>query len=146
VRVMTNKYGMELIECHRGTNRVEAYHKHLVSSVRSRNFGVKMADCLLAEKRHRHNQNLREATGGFPRLRHYSSHKQIDQLQDLTLEKYGQVLYPGWISASACKQTDESSDTIALLHSDLHRSLKTRRELGNITLIKDPATGVKEDC
>ena len=63
VRVMTNKYGMELIECHRGTNRVEAYHKHLVPYVRSRNFGVKMADCLLAEKRHRHNQNLREATG-----------------------------------------------------------------------------------
>jgi hypothetical protein len=56
------------------------------------------------------------------------------------------VLYPGWISASAYKQTNESFDTIALRHSDLHRSLKTRRELGNITLTKDPATGVKEDC
>jgi hypothetical protein len=78
--VMKNKYGMDLIECFRGTNRVEAYHKHLVPSVKSRNFGVKMADSLLAEKRHRHNQNISERRrAGFPKLGHYSTHKVVRQ-------------------------------------------------------------------
>jgi hypothetical protein len=136
--VMRNKYGMELIECFRGTNRVESYHKHLVPAVRSRCFGVKMADCLLAEKRHRHNQNISERRrAGFPKLGHFSSHK-IDQLQELYVENHGCVLYPGWISASAYKPTDESFDTIALHHTQLHDALKARREeLGDVALTKD---------
>jgi hypothetical protein len=136
--VMKNKYGMDLIECFRGTNRVEAYHKHLVPSVKSRNFGVKMADSLLTEKRHRHNQNISERRRAcFPKLGHYSTHK-VDQLQDLYLENHGILLYQGWDSASAYKPTDESFDTIALHHTELHDALKARREqLGDVKLTKD---------
>lgn len=136
--VMRNKYGMELIECFRGTNRVEAYHKHLHPSVKSKMFGVQLADCLLAEKRHRHNQRIAERRrAGHPTVGHFSLHK-IDQLQDLYLENHGTLLYPGWDSASAYKQTDESFDTIALHHEELHDALKARREqLGNVTLTKD---------
>jgi len=99
---------------------------------------VKMADCLLAEKRHRHNQNISERRrAGFPKLGHFSSHK-IDQLQELYVENHGCVLYPGWISASAYKPTDESFDTIALHHTQLHDALKARREeLGDVALTKD---------
>ena len=31
--ILNNKYGMEIIECCRGTNRTEAYHKQIVTSV-----------------------------------------------------------------------------------------------------------------
>mmetsp|Transcript_1037 Transcript_1037/g.2176 ORF Transcript_1037/g.2176 Transcript_1037/m.2176 type:complete len:649 (-) Transcript_1037:533-2479(-) len=137
-RVMRNKYGMELVECFRGTNRVEAYHKKLHPIVKSKNCGVKMAAFLLAEMRHRHNQHISELRrGGFPVLGHYSTHK-IDQLQELYLHNHGCVLYPGWDSASAYKPTDESFDTIALHHSELQDALKTRREqLGDVKLTKD---------
>mmetsp|Transcript_12832 Transcript_12832/g.19154 ORF Transcript_12832/g.19154 Transcript_12832/m.19154 type:complete len:314 (+) Transcript_12832:240-1181(+) len=97
-----------------------------------------MAAFLLAEMRHRHNQNISELRrGGFPVLGHYSTHK-IDQLQELYLHNHGCVLYPGWDSASAYKPTDESFDTIALHHSELQDALKTRREqLGDVKLTKD---------
>ena len=136
--VMRNKYGMELIECFRGTNRVEAYHKHLHPSVKSKMFGVRLADCLLAEKRHRHNQHIAERRrAGHPIVGHFSLHK-IDQLQDLYLENHATVLYPGWDSASAYKQTDESFDTIALHHVELQDALKARREqLGEVRLTND---------
>lgn len=136
--VMRNKYGMELIECFRGTNRVEAYHRKLVPSVKSKNFGVKSADYLLDEIRHRHNHNISEMRReGFPKLGHYSTEK-IDQLQELCLHNHGCVLYPGWISASAYKSTDETLDTIALHHSELHTALKSRHaELGKVSLTKD---------
>ena len=48
-----------------------------------------MAAFLLAEMRHRHNQNISELRrAGFPVLGHYSSHK-IDQLQELYLRNPG---------------------------------------------------------
>ncbi len=136
--VMRNKYGMELIECFRGTNRVEAYHKHLHPCVKSKMFGVRLADCLLAEKRHRHNQHIAERRrAGHPIIGHFSLHK-IDQLQDLYLENHATVLYPGWDSASAYKPTDESFDTIALHHVELQDALKARREqLGEVRLTND---------
>mmetsp|Transcript_20033 Transcript_20033/g.28561 ORF Transcript_20033/g.28561 Transcript_20033/m.28561 type:complete len:235 (+) Transcript_20033:540-1244(+) len=101
-------------------------------------FGVQLADCLLAEKRHRHNQRIAERRrAGHPVVGHFSLHK-IDQLQDLYLENHGTLLYPGWDSASAYKQTDESFDTIALHHIELQDALKARREqLGHVKLTKD---------
>ena len=136
--VLKNKYGMDLIECHRGTNRVEAYHKHLVPAVRSRNFGVKMADYLLASRRHRHNHNISVARRRhYPNLGHYSTWK-IDQLQDLHLHNHGVVLYPGWINASAFKSTDETFDTIALHDMGLDDALRDRaKELGKVNLSND---------
>ena len=131
--VMKNKYGMELIECIRGTNRVEAYHKHLVPSIRSRNVGVRRADALLSNKRHRHNQPISERRrANFPRLGMFSTWK-INQLQQLYLDNHGTILYPGLMNASAYKSTPESFDTVALHHAELHDALKARREqLGEI--------------
>eukprot|EP00986_Skeletonema_menzelii_P017125 scaffold17631_cov148-Skeletonema_menzelii.AAC.1 len=136
-RVMKNKYGMELVECFRGTNRVEAYHKKLHPIIKSKNCGVQMAAALLAELRHRHNQMISEQRRAGHKIGHFSLHK-IDQLQELYLENHGRVLYPGWDSASAYKQTEESFDTIALHHSALQDELKARRdELGDVKLTKD---------
>ena len=72
--VKTNKYGMEEIECCRGTNRVEAYHKNLNDTFGSWHVGVGMTEVLLAERRHRHNQNTSERRrADFPVIGHYDT-------------------------------------------------------------------------
>ncbi len=73
-RVMKNKYGLEMIECTRGTNRTEAYHKNLIVTFGSWHTGVEMSDCLLAERRHRHNQHVSEKRRpGYPKFGHYDT-------------------------------------------------------------------------
>ena len=58
--IVLNQYGLEVIECFRGTNRTESYHKNLAITFGSWHVGVEMSDCLLAERRHRHNQKCSE--------------------------------------------------------------------------------------
>ena len=121
--VMKNEYGMELIECLRGTNRTEAYHKGLVVTFGNWHTGVEMSDCLLAERRHRHNHRCSERRRyGFPTIGHYDTWL-IDQLQILVMKNHGSVLYQHWSNASEYKETSESFDTIALQRSDLHEAL-----------------------
>jgi hypothetical protein len=112
-------------------------HKKLHPIIKSKNCGVQMAAALLAELRHRHNQMIYEQRRAGHKIGHFSLHK-IDQLQELYMENHGRVLYPGWDSASAYKQTEETFDTIALHHSALQDALKARRdELGDVKLTKD---------
>ena len=58
--ITTNKYKMEMIESYRGTNRTEAYHKQPVATFGTWHTGVEMSECLLAVRRHRHNQKVGE--------------------------------------------------------------------------------------
>ena len=51
-----NKYGMDIIGCLRGTNRVEVYHKNLHVTFGGWIIGLAMSTVLLAENCHRHNQ------------------------------------------------------------------------------------------
>lgn len=62
--VLKNKYGMDMIECMRGTNRTEAVHKGLVSTFGTWNMGVEMSSCVLAERRHRYNHTIDVLNGG----------------------------------------------------------------------------------
>lgn len=136
--VMKNKYGMEMIECMRGTNRTEAYHKNLLTTFGSWHTGVEMSDYLLAERRHRHNQQVSEKRRyGFPRIGHYDTWK-IDQLQILYLENHGVQLYPYWTNASDYRSTEESFDTVALHHSSLQEAMEIRyQSLGQVKLTND---------
>ena len=123
-KVMKNKYGMDMIECCRGTNRTEAYHKQLVTTFGSWHTGVEMSDCLLAERRHRHNHTVAEMRRyGFPKYGHKNTWK-IDQYQNLYLANHGCQLYPHWTNASDYKCTDESFDTVALHDDELHKALE----------------------
>jgi hypothetical protein len=73
-----------------------------------------MSDCLLAEQRHQHNQQMLEQyQAGFPRLGHYDSWK-VDLLQILVQKYHGRLLYPYWVSASNFRDTPESFNTVAL--------------------------------
>ena len=136
--VMRNKYHMEMLECLRGTNRTEAYHKNLITTFGSWCTGVEMSDCLLAERRHRHNHKCSEKRRwGFPKIGHFDTWK-IDQLQNLTLDNHGLQIFPNWSNASDYKTTDESYDTIALHSGELHDSLETRyKNIPNFRLTRD---------
>ena len=121
--VKENKYGMEIIECVRGTNHTEAYHKNLAVIFGGWPIGVEMSDCLYAERRHRHNHRCAERRRfGFPKLGHYDTWL-VDQLQNLVLKNHNHVLHPYWSNTSDCKETNESFDTVAIHDSDLHDAL-----------------------
>ena len=123
-----NKYGMEIIECIRGTNRTECFHKNLAVTFGSWHTGVEMSDCLLSERRHRHKQRCAEQRRfGYPKLGHYDTWL-IDQLQILVLRNHGRVLYPNWSNASEYKETSESFDTVAIHNSELHNALNEQWE------------------
>eukprot|EP00804_Cyclotella_cryptica_P030502 CCRYP_008559-RA/>CCRYP_008559-RA protein AED:0.95 eAED:0.95 QI:0/0/0/0.33/1/1/3/0/557 len=136
--VMKNKYGLELIECSRGTNRTEAYHKHLSVTFRNWSTGVEMSDCLLAERRHRHNHKCSERRRfGFPVVGHFNTWV-IDQLQNLVRDNHGIQLFPHWSNASDYITTNETFDTIALHHKGLHDKLQECCEkIGPVKLTRE---------
>ena len=124
-KVKKNKYGMKMIEFIRGTNRTEAYHRSLLS-VFGWCCGIEMSDCLLAERRHRHNHRVSEKRRlDFPVTGHYNTWK-IDGLQNLVWKNHGIQLYSGWTNASDYRDTDESFDTVALHNDKLHEAVETR--------------------
>jgi hypothetical protein len=85
-----------------------------------------MSDCLLREKRHRHNQNVSEnRRSGFPRIGHYDTWL-IKKLMKLVMHNHGWCMYPGLCNTSEYKFTDESFDTIALHTKGLNDAINNR--------------------
>ncbi|KAL3770800.1 hypothetical protein ACHAWU_006359 [Discostella pseudostelligera] len=124
--LMRNKYGMEIIECSRGTNRTEAYHKNIMVAFGSWAQGVEMSDCLLRERRHRHNQNVSEKRRfGFPRIGHYDTWL-VDLLQILVMKNHNLRIYPDLSNTSEYVSTDESFDSIALHSCRLDKAVRDR--------------------
>lgn len=122
--VKKNKYGMDIIECMRGTNKVETYHKNLMVTFGNWHTGPEMTTVLLAERRLRHNQKTSERRRkDFPKVGHFNPWD-VDLIQNLVRENHGVILYPGWTNASDYKDTDESFDTVALHSAELHDALK----------------------
>jgi hypothetical protein len=116
---MVNKYGFELLSCNRGTNDVESIHKTLLSIFGTWHIGIEMSDCLLRERRHRHNHKCSERRRyGFPRIGHYDTWL-IDAIQLIVQRNHGVLLYPDWVNASDYKNTSESFGTIALHNQEL---------------------------
>lgn len=112
--VMKNKYGFEMLECNRGTNRTEAIHKAILTIFGTWHTGVEMSDCLLAEMRHRLNHRCSEMRRlDFPKIGHYDTWL-VDALQILVMNNHGTLLYPGWTNASDFKDTNERFGTVAL--------------------------------
>ena len=136
--IVVNQYGLEVIECFRGTNRTECYHKNLAVTFGSWSVGVEMSDCLLAERRHRTNHKCSERRRlGFPILGHYDTWL-VDQLQNLVKENHGIQMFPHWTNASDYKSTNETFDTIALHHKTLHEKLEQKcQDIGPITLTRE---------
>ena len=69
-----DEHGIALLDCNRGTNDVENSHKHIITTFGTWCTGVEMADCLLAERRHRYNHLVSERRRrGFPKLGHFDT-------------------------------------------------------------------------
>jgi hypothetical protein len=136
--VLTNKYGLEIIECFRGTNRVESYHKNLTVTFGRWSVGIRMSDCLLAERRHRHNQKCSERRRlDHPVTGHYNTWD-TDLYQNLVRENHGIQLYPHWSNASDYIDTDESFDTIALQSASLQSKIEEKsKEIGRVKLTSE---------
>ena len=124
--VATNRFGMELYDCSRGTNRVESFHKDLVTTWGSWPLGLEMSTKVLAEKRHRHNHRVSEKRrDGFPKIGHYDTWE-IDELQLLVHKNRGFLLYPHWSNSSEYVSTEESFDVVALQSPDVQQALEAR--------------------
>lgn len=124
--VATNKYGMDLLDCSRGTNRVESFHKDLITDWGSWNLGMEMSVKLLREKRHRHNQQVSEKRrDGYPKIGHCDTWE-VDELQSLVLKTRGYLLFPNWSNSSEYVTTEESFDVVALQSKDVQEALEAR--------------------
>ena len=142
--VAVNKYGMALLDCSRGTNRVESFHKDLVSSWGSWPMGMEMSAKLLAEKRHRHNHRVSEKRrDGFPKIGHYDTWE-VDELQLLVYRNRGFLLFPHWSNSSEYVSTPESFDVVALQSEDVQKALEARCEI--IAPLPKPTRELQYQC
>ncbi|EJK75836.1 hypothetical protein THAOC_02434 [Thalassiosira oceanica] len=111
---MTNKYGMVLIDCWRGTNRTEGYHKNLKVSFGGWHMGAEASGVTLDTRNHRHNTAVSiKRRPDYPKTGHFNGWV-TEQLQNLYFENHGTVLYPGFRNTSDYISTHESFGTIAL--------------------------------
>jgi hypothetical protein len=121
----TNSYGIQLINCHRGTNDVENSHKQIVTTFGTWHTGVEFSCTLLRERRHRHNDRMAQRYRvGYVNLGHYDTWL-VDLLQTLVEKNHGVALFPYWVNASDYKDTDESFDLVALHSTDLHEAVNS---------------------
>jgi len=124
--VATNKYGMELFDCSRGTNRVESFHKDLITTWGTWPMGLEMSTKVLAEKRHRHNHRVSEKRrDNFPKIGHYDTWE-VDELQLLVYKNRGFLLFPHWSNSSEYVSTDETFDVVALQSKGVQQALEDR--------------------
>ena len=125
---MTNKYGMEMYDCARGTNALESYHKDLTTTFATWSSGIETSACLLRNRRHRSNQRCSECKRfGYSKTGHFDEWL-VEILKSLVLKHHGVLLYPNRISSSEFKSTSEGFDIVPLQPFDVHEALITRCE------------------
>jgi len=114
---MIDELELQLLDCSRGTNDTECVHKQIVATFGSWVCGVKMADCLLGEFRHRYNTHISERRRlNFPKLGHCDGWL-VDKLQHLVELNSGIILHPHWSNTSDYVSTPETFGTTRI-HDD----------------------------
>lgn len=70
-RLICNRLGFPILNCHRGTKSTECVHKQLLATFHSWHTGLQMSSFMLAEFRHRYNHNTAMTTRmGYPKIGH----------------------------------------------------------------------------
>ena len=136
--VRRDKWGIKLLLCRRGTNLVENIHRTYNRTFR-RACGFELGDCLLAERRHRHNTRMaRRRRCGYPKVGHYDTWL-IDRLKLLTAKVMKKTIYESWTPSILYRDTPETFVTVAI-HSeelgeklDRHWNEKVNREKVKLT-------------
>ena len=120
--IKTDKHGIKLLRCTRGTNSVENTHRQYSTTFRFR-AGCEFADCLLGDRRHRQNEKIARALfKGHPDIGHYDTFL-IDKLQNLLERNHKKRLYDSWVNASDFNETEESFCMVALHSKELADAL-----------------------
>jgi hypothetical protein len=115
----TNRYGLPLYWCLRGTNLTEVVHKQMLMGIGTWATGIEMSDCLRAEHRHRYNHHMSERRrDGFPRIGHVDTWL-VDAIQLLVEENHNVLLYPTWTNTADFIQTTETFGTVPLQSQEL---------------------------
>ena len=118
-----DEHGIALLDCNRGTNDVENSHKQIITTFGTWCTGVEMADCLLAERRHRYNHRVSERRRrGFPKLGHFDTWL-IDKLQLLIEKNHNKLFYPSWPNTGDYADTSEQFGTVPIHSAELGAAL-----------------------
>ena len=115
----TNRYGMPVLFCMRGTNLTESAHKQMLMSIGQWCSGIEMSDATRAEYRHRYNHRMSERRRmGFPRIGHYDTWL-FDAIQILVDHNHNVLLFPFWCNSHDRLDTAESFGTVPLQSDEL---------------------------
>ena len=135
-QLLTDPDGLTLYDCCRGTNATESFHKSLHQTFQGWNVGVRMTQCLLSERRHRHNCGVSERKrAGYPQLG-MSDTWLVDIWDTLIMKSQGRSLFPGWVHASAFKPTDEQFGVVPLQSPALAEAM-SKICIGEVQLTED---------
>ena len=120
--VRRDKWGIELLHCSRGTNLVENIHRSYNRTFRYK-CGFELGDCLLAERRHRHNINIaRRRRDGYPKVGHYDTWL-IDRLKLLSAKVLKKTIFKCWTPSIMYRDTPETFVTVAIHSKEIGERL-----------------------
>ena len=120
---MTDKIGLCLYDCLRGTNRAEAVHRQMLIGFGAWHAGLETADNCMAEWRHRYNQKQSCANRpNSPTFGHVDTWKVVT-LQKLVKQNRGVELYRSWVNSSDFKNTQETFGTVPLQSAELAQAI-----------------------
>ena len=134
--------GVPILHCSRGSNLTENVHNQLLKLIGHRNIGIEMADHLLREFRHRHNQNVAEVNRmNYPVFGHYDTWI-IDLLQKLIYQNHNECrFYPHYHNTIYDRENTEEQFGIVPLHNnELVQRLRDRidsLQLSEVKLSRD---------
>ena len=118
-----DEHGIPLLDCSRGTNDVENSHKQIITTFGTWCTGVEMAECLVAERRHRYNHKISEKRRqGFPKLGHFDTWL-IDKLQMLVEKNHNVHFMPSWPNTADFASTSERFGTVPIHSEELDKEL-----------------------
>jgi hypothetical protein len=102
--------GLNIYKCARGTNFVEGgIHQKIARLFASFNAGPELADCIMAEYRHRHNVDVqRTRKGVYPNFLHYDVWI-LNELKSITTRLFvGLVPFHDWLGTDEFQSTGET--------------------------------------
>ena len=110
----TNKLGLPLLDCCRGTNLTECVHKQIIATFGHWHTGVEMSDTLLDFWRHTYNQGVSERRRpGFPCFGHPWTYMP-SLIQLLVRKNHGVEVYESWSNEADYAPTPERFGTLPL--------------------------------
>lgn len=123
--------GLNIYRCARGTNSDEgSIHQKIVQAFGTFNAGPALADDLLAEFRHRHNEDAnRRNRPNYMDFGHYDTWI-VDDLQNIMMQLGYPDPFPNWVNGSSFRPTGEKFGIVPLADIPEHMKYDSSRNDG----------------